>query len=44
MSVKQSINDKLQISVAAYLGCSGIVNNEIKTDLLLSLRVKTIKN
>jgi len=39
MSAKQAINNKLQGSVAAYLRCVGIVNNEIKTDLLLSLSV-----
>ena len=42
MSAKQAINDKLQGSVAACLRCSGVVNNRIKTDLLLSQRVKKI--
>jgi len=37
MSVKQAINDKLQGSVAAYLRCGGVVNNQIKKGLLLSL-------
>jgi len=40
MSAKQAINDKLQGSVAAYLRCGGVVNNQIKKGLLLSLRVK----
>ena len=43
MSAKQAINDKLQGSVAAYLRCSRVVNNQIKKGLLLSLRVKKIK-
>jgi len=30
MSAKQAINDKLQGSVAAYLRCGGVVNNQIK--------------
>jgi len=40
MSAKQVINDKLQGSVAAYLRCRGVVNNQIKKNLLLSLWVK----
>ena len=40
MSAKQAINDNLQGSVAAYLRCHGVVNNQIKIGLLLSLRVK----
>jgi len=43
MSAKQAIKDKLQVSVAAYLRCGGVVNNQIKKGLLLSLRVKKIK-
>ena len=39
MSEKQAINDKLQGSVATYLRCGGIVNNQMKKSLLLSLRV-----
>ena len=39
MSEKQGINDKLQGSVATYLRCGGIVNNQMKKSLLLSLRV-----
>jgi len=37
MTAKQAINDKLQGSVATYLGCDGVVNNQIKNGLLLSL-------
>jgi len=37
MSAKQAINDKLQASVAAYLRCGGVVNNQIKKGLLLSV-------
>jgi len=33
MSEKQAINDKLQGSVATYLRCSGVVNNQIKKGL-----------
>ena len=40
MSAKQAINDKLQGSVATYLRCGGVVNNQIKKGLLLSLRAK----
>ena len=43
MSAKQAINDKLQCIIATYLRCGGVVNNQIKNDLLLSLRVKKIK-
>jgi len=43
MSTKEAINDKLQGSVAAYLRCGGVVSNQIKKGLLLSLRVKKIK-
>ena len=39
LSAKHAINDKLQGSVATYLRRGGIVNNHIKKDLLLSLRV-----
>ena len=42
MSAKQAINDKLLGSVATYLRCGGVVNNQIKKGLLLSLRVKKI--
>ena len=40
MSPKQAINDKLQGSVATYLRCGGVVNNQINEGLLLSLRVR----
>jgi len=40
LSAKQAINDKLQGSVATYLRCGGVVNNQIKKGLLLSLKVK----
>jgi len=39
MSEKQAINDKLQGSLATYLRCVGVDNNQIKIGLLLSLRV-----
>jgi len=44
MSAKQTINDKLQGSVAIYLRCGGVVNNQIKKGLLLSLRVIFFKS
>jgi len=40
MSTKQAINDKLQGSVTTYWRCDGVVNDQIKKGLLLSLRVK----
>ena len=40
MSAKQAINDKLQGSAATYLRCGGVINNQIKKGLLLSVRVK----
>jgi len=43
MSAKQALNDKLQGSVAAYLRCGGVVNNQIKKGWLLSLKMKKIK-
>jgi len=42
MSPKHAINNKLQGSVATYLRFGGVVNNQIKKRLLLSLRVKFI--
>jgi len=39
MSAKQAINDKLQGSVATYIRCDGVLNNQIKKGLLLSLWV-----
>jgi len=43
MSAKQAINSKLQGSVATYLRFGGVVNNQIKKGLLLSLWVKKNK-
>jgi len=43
MPAKQAINDKLKGSVATYLRCDGVVKNQIKKGLLLSLKVKKIK-
>ena len=43
MSAKHAISDKLQGSVATYLRCYAVVNNQIKKGLLLSLREKKIK-
>jgi len=37
MSAKQAINDKLQGSVTTHLRCGGVVNNQIKKVLLLSV-------
>ena len=37
MSAKQAINNKLQGSLATYLRHGGLVNNQIKKGLLLSL-------
>jgi len=39
MSAQRAINDKLQGSVATYLTCGGVVNNQIKKGLLLCLWV-----
>ena len=44
MSAKQVINDKLQGDIATYLRCGGVVNNQIKKGLLLSLWVKKLKS
>jgi len=44
MSAKQAINQKLQGSVATYLRCGGVVNNQIKTGLLLSVQVEFFFN
>jgi len=44
MWAKHAINDKLQGNVATYLRRGGIVNNQIKKGLLLSLWVKKIKS
>jgi len=40
MPAKQAINDKLQGSVDTYLRCGGVVNNQVRRGLLLSLSVK----
>jgi len=37
MSAKQAINNILQGRVATHLRCGGVVNNQIKKGLLLSL-------
>jgi len=37
VTTKQAIDNKLQDSVAAYLRCGGVVNNQIKKGSLLSL-------
>jgi len=42
MSAKQAINDKLQGSVATYLMCGGVVNNQIKKGLLLNVSEKKL--
>ena len=39
MPAKQTVNGKLQGGVATYIRCGGIVNNQIKKGLLLSLSV-----
>ena len=44
MSAKQAINDKLQGSVTTYLRCGGVVNNQIKIGLLLSVWVIFFKS
>jgi len=41
---KQAINDKLQGSVATYLRCGGVVNNQNKKGLFLSLQWKKLKS
>jgi len=42
MSTKRAINDKLQGCVATHLKCGGVVDNQIKKGLLLSVRVKKV--
>jgi len=37
ISAKKAIKDKLQGSVDTYLRCGGVVNNQLKKGLLLSL-------
>jgi len=41
ISAKQAINNKLQASVATYLTCGGVINNQIKKCLLASVRVNS---
>ena len=43
MSAKQVIKDRLQGSVATYFRCGGVVNNQIKKGLLMSLSEKKLK-
>jgi len=38
-SAKEAIDDKLQGSATTYLRCGGVVNNQIRKGLLLSLSV-----
>jgi len=40
MSAKQAINSNLQCSVATCLRCGGVINNQIKKGLMLSLWLK----
>jgi len=42
MSAKQALDDNLPGTVATYLMRGGVVNNQIKKGLLLSVRVKRI--
>jgi len=42
LSAKQANNDKVQGSVATYLTFGGVVNNQIKKCVLLSLRLKKL--
>jgi len=42
MSPKQAITKKLAGSVATYISCGAVVNNQIKKRLLLSVRAKEI--
>jgi len=44
MSAKQTINGKLQGSVDTYLRYGGVVNNQIKKGLLLSVSKKSLKS
>jgi len=44
MSAKQVMNDKLEGSVATYLMCGGVVNNQIKRGLLPNLKSESVKN
>jgi len=42
MSAKPALHDNYKV-IAAYLRCGGVVNNQTKKGLLLSLRVKFFK-
>ena len=42
MSAKRTVSNKLQGSVAMYLKCGGLDDNQIKKGLLLSLSLKKI--
>jgi len=44
VSAKQAINDKLLGSVATYFRCGGVVNNQNKKGLLMSLGEKMLKS
>jgi len=45
MSAKQAINDRLSGRVATYLRCGGLINDQIKKSLLLSLpNIHRLKN
>ena len=44
MWAKQAINDKLQGSVPTYFRCGGVVNNQIRKGLLLSLSVNFVES
>ena len=41
---KKAINNNLQGSVATYLRCGGVIDNQIKKGLLLRLLVKKLKS
>ena len=42
MSAKQAIHDKLQGSIATYLRCGGLADNQIKKGLLPSLSMNSL--
>jgi len=42
MSAKQTINDKLQASVATYLRYGGVVNNQIKNGLRVEKKLQSV--
>ena len=43
MLAKQAINEKLQGSLATYLRCGGVVNNQIKKNIAESVSKKSFK-